>query len=146
MTYPTINDECITYVLITKTKKNKLYKNELRKLSDHLYCLHWSTPIWKKDYYAVQKGTHIFYREKSTFYKYLGKVITKPLILEHTNPNRGGGLLIEFYVHNKNKPTICNKIDNNDQYKYQNACWRTLNLPPFKGCRRGVYKVPRIIK
>ena len=116
------------------------YKDEKTILDDGLYKIIWEGQqnIHKYDNH-IDKGTHVFWRKKrSVPFTYLGKVINKELINERTenNPIKLKLIVADYDCDYKNY--VCDKI-RDESYKYQNACWRSINLKPFKCNGHGIY-------
>jgi hypothetical protein len=123
-------------IMITEGK----YKDEKTILDDGLYKIIWEGQqnIHKYDNH-IDKGTHVFWRKKrSVPFTYLGKVINKELINERTenNPIKLKLIVADYECDYKNY--LCNKI-RDECYKYQNACWRSINLKPIKCNGHGIY-------
>ena len=124
----------ISYILITKDK----YNDKLKYVNNYIEL------IWegqKNKYihdYTIKSGTHVFYRYKTgIFYTYLGKVSYFKILSHRTSTHP---IKYKLIINNPKK-ILCNNINNNNSYKYQNACWRTLNLHPFTANGHGIYKI-----
>ena len=116
------------------------YDDEKTELDEGLYKIIWEGQK-KKDKYDdnVDKGTHVFWRKKGKkYFTYLGKVINRKLINERTdtNPIKLKLIVADYECDYKNH--ICDTIED-DFYKYQNACWRSIKLEPFKCNGHGIY-------
>eukprot|EP01084_Bolivina_argentea_P203768 347955_1 len=141
-----IQTEYISYILITEGN----YDDTIKTLDAESYGLF--ELIWEGQKQrachddTVQIGTHVFYRKKARIpYKYKGIVIKKTLLKKRKKRNP---IKLKLIIDDKYcqfaADTICNDIDKNDQYQYQDACWRTIKLPKFKAHGQGIYKVQQI--
>ena len=73
---------------------------------------------------TVKKGTHVFWRDKGQIpYTYKGIVIKRTLLKKRTKKHP---IKLKLIIDDKEcqfeANTICNNINNDELYKYQNAC------------------------
>ena len=128
------NQSCI---MITKGK----YNDTITILDEGLCRIYWEGQNKRFTHdKIVNVDTNVFVREKTGVpYTYIGKVIDKKIINERTEdkPIKLKLIVADYQCDYKNH--ICDAIIEEDSYKFQNACWRSINLKPFKCNGHGIY-------
>lgn len=111
------------------------YQDNKTELDEGLYRIEWEGQNKRTTYdNQVDVGTNVFWRHKTEkFYKYLGRVIKRDVIDPRTSrsPIRLK-LIVADYGCSYRSNTICDRINHNDSYKYQQACWRSIGLSRFR--------------
>ena len=124
-------------IMITEDGKYNDIKTELDK---GLYKLIWEGQNKKSTYDSnVNVGTDVFWRKKRGIpFTYIGRVINKQIISERTstNPIKLKLIIADYECVYKNHK--CDMIED-EHFKFQNACWRSIKLKPFKCNGQGIY-------
>ena len=124
-------------IMITEGSK---YNDKKTLLDKGLYRIIWEGQNKRSTYDSnVNVGTHVFWRKKGGIpFTYIGKVINKEIINQRTttNPIKLKLIIADYECDYKNHK--CDTIKD-ENVKFQNACWRSIKLEPFKCNGQGIY-------